>query len=213
MKNYQLHGNLCCKSHKRLAHSAKNCKYGLCNSVFCCDELKFHEGEVNTKDSTSTFAKKATRVLLLKSELEYRKAAHKSIRELLARWIEANLFQVSSDEYMFYSQKNWSLLRRHVHAVEQYCKSDYNGKFPAKKDHKFVLKRLLKAPVYLQTLTLYALGNDMRTPLEVFLKHAELNSFSVSRMLIIIMQLFLGYDIMRTLYTNQEEEEDAVIFS
>ena len=63
---------------------------------------------------------------------------------MLARRIEADLFEVNSDEYMFYDQKNWSLLRKHVHAVKQYCKSEYNGKLPAKKDLKFVLKKALE---------------------------------------------------------------------
>ena len=206
VKNHQLQGNLCSKCHLRLGHTAQNCNYGSCDSVFCCGEQKLHAGEVNTKELDINIRKKEKRVKLLKIELENRKAASKSVKESLARRIEADLFEVNSDEYMFYGQKNWSLLRKHVHAVEQYCKSAYNGKLPAKKDLKFVLKRLLKAPVYFQTLPPFAPGNDMimRTPPKVFLKHAELNFLQRSRMLIVIMQLFLGYCIVRTLYTILE---------
>ena len=141
VKNHQLQGNLCSKCHLPLGHAARNCNYGSCNSVFCCGEQKFHIGEVNAKELDVNIRKKEKRVQLLKSELENRKAACKSVKESLARRIEADLFEVNSDEYMFYGQKNWSLLRKHVHAVEQYCKSEYNGKLPAKKDLKFVLKK------------------------------------------------------------------------
>ena len=144
VENHQLQGNLCSKCHLRLGHTARNCDYGSCDSVFCCGEQKFHVGEVNTKELDINIRKKEKRVQLLKSELENRKAACKSVKESLARRIEADLFEVNCDEYMFYGQKNWSLLRKHVHAVEQYCKSEYNGKLPAKKDLKFVLKKALE---------------------------------------------------------------------
>ena len=175
VKNHQLQGNLCSKCHLRLGHTARKSNYGSCDSVFCCGEQKFHVGEVNTKELDINICKKEKRVQLLKSELENRKAACKSVKESLARRIKADLFEVNSDEYMFYGQKNWSLLRKHVHAVEQYCKSEYNGKLPAKKDLTFVLKKALEAPVYLRTLPPFAPGNRMRTPPKVFLKHAELN--------------------------------------
>ena len=77
--------------------------------MFCCGEQKFHVGEVNTKELDINIRKKEKRVQLLKNELENRKAACKSVKESLARRIEADLFEVNSDEYMFYGQKNWSL--------------------------------------------------------------------------------------------------------
>ena len=144
VKNHQLQGNLCSKCHLRLGHTARNCNYGSCDSVFSCGEQKFHVGEVNTKELDIDIRKKEKRVQLLNSELENRKAACKSVKESLARQIEADVFEVNSDGYMFYGQKNWSLLRKHVHAVEQYCKCQYNGKLPGKKDLKFVLKKALE---------------------------------------------------------------------
>ena len=80
VKNHQLQGNLCSKCHLRLGHTARNCNYGSCDSVFCCGEQKFHVGEVNTKELDINIRKKVKRVQLLKSELENRKAACKSVK-------------------------------------------------------------------------------------------------------------------------------------
>ena len=53
--------------------------------------------------------------------------------------------QVNGDEYTYFGHKNWTLLRKHVYAVEQYCKREFNGKIPAKKDMKTVLAKALNS--------------------------------------------------------------------
>ena len=141
VKNYPSHGNLCRKCHLRLGHTAHSCTYGICDSVFSCGQEKFHSGELNMKELDNCNRKKEKQVQLLKCELENKKAACRSVKESLSRRIEADLFEENIDEYMYYGQKNWTLLRKHVHAVEQYCKNEYNGKRPAKKDIKFVLRK------------------------------------------------------------------------
>ena len=50
VKNYPSHGNLCRKCHLCLGHTARNCSYGQCSSVFSCGKEKFHSGELNTKE-------------------------------------------------------------------------------------------------------------------------------------------------------------------
>ena len=65
------------------------------------------------------------------------------MKESLSRRIEVDLFQINGDEYMHYGQKNWTLLHKHVHAVEQYCKTVLNGKIPGKRDLKEILKKAL----------------------------------------------------------------------
>ena len=121
-----------------------SCTYGICDSVFSCGQEKFHSGELNMKELDNGNRKKEKQVQLLKCELENKKAACRSVKEPLSRRIEADLFEENIDEYMYYGQKNWTLLRKHVHAVEQYCKNEYNGKRPAKKDIKFVLRKALE---------------------------------------------------------------------
>ena len=49
---------------------------------------------------------------------------------------------VNGDEYTYFGHKNWTLLRKHVYTVEQYCRREFNGKILAKKDMKTVLKKL-----------------------------------------------------------------------
>ena len=59
--------------------------------------------------------------------------------------IEAELMQVNGDQYTYFGYKNWTLLCKHVYAVEQYCKREFNGKIPVKKDMKTVLAKALNS--------------------------------------------------------------------
>ena len=136
-------GNLCSKCHLRLGHTARKCTYGHCQSVFSCGEEKLHAGELNVKELGAAIRKKEARIKELKTELENKKAAYNSLKQNLSMRIEAELMQVNGDEYTYFGHKNWTLLRKHVYAVEQYCKREFNGKIPAKKDLKTVLANAL----------------------------------------------------------------------
>ena len=38
----------------------------------------------------------------------------------------------NKSDYLVAGLKNWSLLRRHVHLIESYCKRNFNGEIPPK---------------------------------------------------------------------------------
>ena len=48
--------------------------------------------------------------------------------------IESDLIQSNKDTYNVNGIKNWSLLRKHVYLVQEYCKKNLGGKIPAKQD-------------------------------------------------------------------------------
>ena len=87
--------------------------------------------------------KKEAQIKELKAEDENKKAAYNSLKQNLLMRIEAELMQVNGNEYTHFGHKNWTLLRKHVYAVEQYCKRKFNGKILAKKDLKTVLANAL----------------------------------------------------------------------
>ena len=50
--NVQSHpsdGNRCRNCHLRLGHTARNCTYGRCMTIFHCGEEKLHPGELNNR--------------------------------------------------------------------------------------------------------------------------------------------------------------------
>jgi hypothetical protein len=145
VKSNPSEGNLCRKCHLRLGHTSRTCTYGHCQSVFSCGEEKLHAGELNVKELSNAIRKKEARIRELKAELENKKAACSSLKQNLSIRIEAELMQVNGDQYTYFGHKNWTLLRKHVYAVEQYCKREFNGKIPAKKDMKTVLAKALNS--------------------------------------------------------------------
>ena len=51
-------GNLCRKCHLQLGHTARNCAYGHCQSVFSCSEEKLHVGKLNVKELSNNIRRK-----------------------------------------------------------------------------------------------------------------------------------------------------------
>jgi hypothetical protein len=53
------------------------------------------------------------------------------------------MFQANKATYTVNGIKNWSLLRKHVYLVQEYCKKNMNGKIPAKQDMEMILDKAL----------------------------------------------------------------------
>ena len=53
------------------------------------------------------------------------------------------MFEAKKEHYLVNGQRNWSLLRKHVFAVQQYCKQHLGGRLPAKQDISQILESAL----------------------------------------------------------------------
>ena len=91
------------------------------------NQLKRHQTELNK----------------LVEELDSKKSAIETMKDKVHNRIESDLFQANKTAYIVNGNKNWSLLRKHVYLVEEYCKKNLGGKIPGKKDIQIVLEKAL----------------------------------------------------------------------
>ena len=136
-------GNICRNCHARLGHTARTCTMGKCTSVFKCGEQKYHVGEINTREIRSQIRNHEMELNKLMTELENKKSAINASKDSLSCKIERELFQTKKTDYLMKCNKNWSLLRKHVYAVEKYCKQHFEGRLPARQDIGKILPNAL----------------------------------------------------------------------
>jgi len=71
------------------------------------------------------------------------KSAVERMKDKVQNHIERDLFEVNKAAYPVNGTKNWSLLRKHVYLVEEYCKKNLSGKIPGKQDMGNILDKAL----------------------------------------------------------------------
>ncbi|CAB3997312.1 Hypothetical predicted protein [Paramuricea clavata] len=125
-------GNLCRTCHLRLGHTARNCEYGKCQSVFSCGEEKFHPGEIDTRGMRCSIKKKKSEIAKLEKDLTLKEEASRQLSGMLSTRIENALMQENRSHYIEGGQKKWLNLRKDVCIIEKYCKEQFNGKIPPK---------------------------------------------------------------------------------
>ncbi len=134
-------GQVCSNCHLRLGHTARNCVLDKCTDVFSCGFEKFHHNQVNRSKLNQELKKEETALEKLKIELNNRRSAIRSLENAPTHRIEQGLLSENQDDYVVGGLKNWSLLRRHVHLIEGYCKRNYNCKIPPKESLTDILRR------------------------------------------------------------------------
>lgn len=82
-------------------------------------------------------------------ELSNKKSAIDTSKDTVSRKIECDLFQMKKEDYLVNGHKNWSLLRKHVYLVEQYCEQHLGGRIPAKPHISGVLSLYLRIALHL----------------------------------------------------------------
>ena len=117
--------------------------YGKCSSVFKCGEEKFHPGELNVKEMRCQIKRHQSELNRLFEELESKKSAVERMKDKVQNRIETDLFEVNKAAYLVNGTKHWSLLRKHVYLVEEYCKKNFRGKIPGKQDIGNILEKAL----------------------------------------------------------------------
>ena len=143
VKSHPSDGNICRNCHLRLGHTSRTCNMDKCISIVKCGEEKFHSGETNTRELRSQIKKYEMELTKLTAELENKKSAISKSTDTLSSKIECDLFQAKKEDYLINGQKNWSLLRKHVYAVQQYCKQNFGGRLPAKQHISGILTNAL----------------------------------------------------------------------
>ena len=141
-KSTQLPGNLtvCGNCHLKLGHTARNCTLETCSDVFDCGFERFHSRQINRTKLNQELKKEQSILQKLENELRNRRSALRSMKESVSSQIENKLLRENSSEYHVGNYRNWSLLRRHVHLVETYCKKNFGGKIPPKQNLSDILR-------------------------------------------------------------------------
>lgn len=129
--NVQSHpsdGNMCRNCHFRLGHTARNCTYGKCRSIFNCGEEKLHPGVLNNRGRRTAINKLKSEILKMERETELKRETAHKINQSLSQQIEQTILEEDFSAYTTPGGlRNWSLLRKHVYIVENYCKINYGG--------------------------------------------------------------------------------------
>ena len=134
-------GQVCGNCHLRLGHTSRNCVLDKCTDVFSCGIEKFHHNQVNRSKLNQELKREETALEKLKIELSNRQSAIRSLENEPTHRIEQRLLSENRDDYVVGGLKNWSLLRRHVHLIEGYCKRNFRGKIPPKESLTDILRR------------------------------------------------------------------------
>jgi hypothetical protein len=141
-------GNLCRNCHMRLRHTARNCEFDKCTSVFQCGEDKFHTGEVNLKQMAQNVKKLKTEKEKLIEELENKKSAAENLKDNILNKLEDSLLNADPVSYNIGGVKNWSLLRKHVFVLRKYCQTTLHGRILPKHEILTCLEAALTSKDY-----------------------------------------------------------------
>ena len=123
-------GKMCHNCHLRFNHTSRNCIFDSCTSLFDCGQEKFHPGENTAKQYTMSINKLKNEIDQLRRDLDNKLAASRKVKASISHSIEQQLLEENSDNYYEGSVKNWTLLRKHVYALQSYSKKYMNGKIP-----------------------------------------------------------------------------------
>ncbi|CAB4004780.1 Hypothetical predicted protein [Paramuricea clavata] len=103
-------------------------------SIYSCGEEKLHPAENSRlKQMRQSISELENEIRQLNKEFENRQAAVDKVNSSKTNRIETELLEADDDyTYMQNGVRNWRLLRKHVYAIEHYCKENMNGKIPPK---------------------------------------------------------------------------------
>ncbi|KAL9985513.1 hypothetical protein ACROYT_G007928 [Oculina patagonica] len=108
-------GNMCRNCHLRLGHTARNCAYGKCMSVFNCGEEKLHPGELNNRGRRLAINKLTSEISKMERETQLKKDTARKINQSLSQQIEQTILEENAGAYTSSGGlRNWSLLRKHA---------------------------------------------------------------------------------------------------
>lgn len=82
----------------------------------------------------------------MERESQLKRETARKINQSLSQQIEQTILEENSSAYTISGGlRNWSLLRKHVYIVENYCKINYGGKLPPKHILSNILRHALEA--------------------------------------------------------------------
>ena len=137
-------GNRCRNCHLRLGHTARNCDFDKCQSVFKCGEEKLHPGEIDGRGTRCAVKKLKGEIAKMEQDLTNKEKSLNKLNESLPNRIERDLMEENANRYFEGGVKKWTLLRKHVYLVEKYCKDNFRGKIPAKHNVSNILSVALQ---------------------------------------------------------------------
>lgn len=92
---------VCHSCHMRLCHTARNCTFEQCNSIYSCGEEKLHPAENSRlKQMRQSISKMENEIGQLNRELENRQAAVHKVNSSKTNRIETELLE-ANDEYIY----------------------------------------------------------------------------------------------------------------
>ena len=105
-------------------------------------EEKYYVGETKTRELRSQIRKHEMELKKM-TELENKQSAINASKNSVSNKIESELFHLKKMDYLLNGNKNWILLRKHVYAIEQFCKQHFGGRLPARHDTSKILANAL----------------------------------------------------------------------
>ena len=142
VKSQQGNGNVCHNCHLRLNYTARKCMLDSCTSLSQCGKEKFHTTENVAKQYTMSLNKLKSEMEQMPKDLERKKSASKKVTTSIHNRIETDLLGANITAYYQNGVKNWTLLRKHVYALQCYSKKYLNGKIPPKHELLETLEEL-----------------------------------------------------------------------
>ena len=144
VKSQQGDGNVCHNCHLRLNHTARKCMFDSCTTLFQCGEERFHPTENVAKQYTVSLSKLRNEKEQMRKDLESKISASKKVTTSIHNRIENELLQENNEAYYESGVKNWTLVRKHVYALQCYSQKYLNGKIPPKHELLETLEEALE---------------------------------------------------------------------
>ena len=111
---------------------------------FSCGQDKHHQGEVaKRREPEQSIHKLEKEIAQLSYEMQNRKTSAEKVQNSFSHQIELAFLEESEETYQENGYRNWQRLRKHVYALQGYCKKHLNGKLPPKHELKTVLSHAL----------------------------------------------------------------------
>ena len=107
-------GNMCINCHLQLGHTARNCEFDKCQSVFKCGKEKLHAGEIDRRGTRCTKSKLKGQIAKMEQDLINKEQYLNKLNESLPNRIEHGLMEENANRYFKRRVKKCCLLRKHA---------------------------------------------------------------------------------------------------
>ena len=118
VKSNAENGNMCRNCHLRLGHTARNCDFDKCQSVFKCGKEKLHAGKINRRGTRCAVSKLKGQIAKMEQDLINKEQSVNKLNKSLPNRIERGLMEENTNRYFERGVKKCCLLRKHIYSAK-----------------------------------------------------------------------------------------------